>query len=268
MKRAAFWLALAGLALWASQRCAAQSDAPLDLLLDQAAKNVSGFLDKISDVRCTETVRQVKLDKNGKTEYAEDGVYDYFVLLQGSNDELLLDESRIPKREARDRKNTPMLISNGFSMLYLIFHPYYRNSFQFQLEADGLIDGHLYHRVRFTHISGNRTPVAVSVRGREYPLDLTGEAWFDSEAGMIVRLEATLNRDMQDIGLRTLHAQIDFARVSLSGWSQSYTFPTVATIEVESLRQHWRNVHRFIDYKRFMVDTQQAVAESELTKHE
>jgi len=35
-----------------------------------------------------------------------------------------------------------------------------------------------------------------------------------------------------------------------------------ATIEVETTRQHWRNTHRFSDYKRFSVSTQESVNES------
>lgn len=264
MKRIAQLIAMAGIALfWAN--LASGQPAPLNTLLDQAARNVSGYLDKVSDVRCTEKVQQIKLDKNGHAENSDAAVYDYFVLLQGTNDELLLNESRIPKREPREHKNTPMLITNGFSMLYLVFHPYYRNSFQFEAEPDDIIAGHSYKKVRFTHISGYRTPAAISVRGREYPLDLRGEAWFDPNTGMFVRMEAQLSSDMHDVGLKSLRATIDFAPVVLPGWSQSYNFPTVATIEVMTLRQHWRNVHRFTDYKRFLVDTQQTVSDKGLS---
>jgi hypothetical protein len=265
MRRLAYWLLLAGAALMTARVASAQEQ-PLDTLLDEAAKNVSGYLDKISDVRCTETVRQTKLDKNGHAEYSEEGVYDYFVLLQGDHDELLLDESRISKRETRGRKNTPMLISNGFSMLYLIFHPYYRNSFRFEEEPDETLNGRVYRRILFIHIEGNRTPAAVSVRGREYPLDLSGEAWIDGQTGAMARIDATLNRDMHDIGLRTLRAQVQFAPVTLPEWMQTYTFPAEVTVEVESLRQHWRNIHHFTDYKRFMVDTQQTVSDKEVKK--
>lgn len=259
MRIAAHLLPFAMFLAYAS-RLGAQNE-PLDTLLDAAAKNVSGYLDKVSDVRCTEAVRQVKLDAKGHTEYAEESVYDYFVLLQGNGDELLLDESRIAKREPRDRKNTPMLVSNGFSMLYLIFHPYYRNSFQFEAEPDQVIDGHVYRRVRFSHRTGNRTPAAISVRGREYPLELSGEAWFEAGNGVIARIVATVSRNMQDIGLRGLRAEVDFAPVSLPDWPQAYMFPAMTTVELESLRQRWRNEHRFTDYKRFMVDTQETVAD-------
>jgi hypothetical protein len=267
MNRYVYCLTACMISLLGSHVAAAQGQS-IDLLLDQTAKSVSGYLEKISDVRCTETVRQMKLDKNGKTEYSEEGTYDYFVLLQADDDELLLDESRIPKREGKQRQNTPMLISNGFSLLYLVFHPYYRNSFHFEPEENGLVDGRLYRRVRFTYVAGHRTPAAVSVRGREYPLDLIGEAWFEPSTGKITRIEATLNADMQDIGLRSLHAEIDFAPVTLPGWPQTYNFPMVATVDVESLRQHWRNIHKFTDYRRFMVETEQTVSDKGLKSNE
>ena len=46
--------------------------------------------------------------------------------------ELNLAESRIPIREAKkDRKNTSMLLSNGFATLFLVFHPFYAEAFKF-----------------------------------------------------------------------------------------------------------------------------------------
>ena len=60
-----------------------------------------------------------------------------------------------------------------------------------------------------------------------------------------------------------LWARIEYAPVHLPDWQQVYRFPAVATVDVETLRQHWRNVHRFTEYKRFMVGTSQAVAKTE-----
>jgi hypothetical protein len=34
----------------------------------------------------------------------------------------------------------------------------------------------------------------------------------------------------------------------------------VATIDVETPKQHWRNIHRFTEYKRFSVSTAAAVS--------
>jgi hypothetical protein len=69
---------------------------------------------------------------------------------------------------------------------------------------------------------------------------------------------------MQDVGLRSLSTDVEYAPVRLPGWKQAYRFPSQATIEVASLRQHWRNVHRFTDYKRFLVGTEETVAKDKI----
>ncbi len=238
----------------------------LQKLLDRTGREVTAFLDQVSDVRCTEQVTQQKLNRKGHTEVSEVGTYDYLVLLSGSDDELQLNESRLATGAERPPKNASLLISNGFSMLFLIFHPFYRSSFRFDPEPDGVINGQRYLRVHFSHLEGARTPAALAVRGREYPLDLEGTAWIDPATGTVVRIEPALQKDMHDVGLRSLSAEIAYEPVTLPGWDRSYRFPAEVTVEVETLRQHWRNVHRFTHYQRFMVDTQESVSNSNATE--
>lgn len=96
----------------------------LNDLLARTSDQTSGFLDQFSDVKCTEQVRQEKLGKDDKVELMEDATYDYLVIMTDAGGELNISESRIPVREAkRDRKNTSMLLSNGFATLFLVFHP-------------------------------------------------------------------------------------------------------------------------------------------------
>ena len=103
----------------------------LNDLLARTADQTSVFLDQFSDVKCTEQVRQEKLGKDDKVELKEDSTYDYLVILTNAGGELNLSESRIPVHEAkRDRKNTSMLLSNGFATLFLVFHPLLRGSVQ------------------------------------------------------------------------------------------------------------------------------------------
>ncbi len=58
---------------------------------------------------------------------------------------------------------------------------------------------------------------------------------------------------MEDLGVRVLHSDVQYAPVKLK--DASMWLPTTATIEVETPRQHWRNVHRFTNYRRFSVTT-------------
>jgi hypothetical protein len=230
-------------------------------LLDTTSRQISAYLEQISDVRCTERVSQFKLGKNGKPQYTEESTFDYLVLMDGGRDQFMLNESRLQQSQTHKApKNVSMLVSNGFSDLFLIFHPYYRSSFEYGGGEEVMLDGHRMILVRFRHIEGMRTPAAVAVRGREFPLELSGQAWIDPDTGMLARIQAEVSKNMQDVGLRALKADVLYAPVQLPGWNRMYRFPSVATVEVETLRQHWRNVHRFTNYQRFTVDTEVAVS--------
>src|SRR5579859_7171543 len=147
-------------------------------LLARTASQTAVFLDQFSDVKCTEQVRQEKLGKDGKVELKEDSTFDYLVILTNAQGELNLSESRIPVHEAkRDRKNTSMLLSNGFATLFLVFHPYYAAAFTFNLAGEDTAAGRLLEKVKFQHVPGMKSPAALALRGREYPLELTGTAW-------------------------------------------------------------------------------------------
>lgn len=263
-RRSKRWLLVASFVL----RAVAYASGAEGNVVDRASKQMTGFLEQMSDVKCSEEVTQLKLDKNGHTIYGERSSFDYLVLLQGSGDDFLLNESRLADKhnDQRNKKNVPLLITNGFSMLMLIFHPYYRNSFEFQAMPDEVVDGHRLAQIHFTHIAGTRTPAALAVRGREFPLDLTGTAWIDPDSGQVAKIKLALARDMTDVGLKSLSAEIDYVPIQLPGWNQAYRFPTTATVEVETLRQRWRNVHHFTNYKRFMVDTSATVADPEQKK--
>jgi hypothetical protein len=45
----------------------------------------------------------------------------------------------------------------------------------------------------------------------------------------------------------------------LRGVDASLRLPSVASVEVETLRQHWRNVHHFTGYQHFDVSVEETV---------
>src|SRR5246127_1059294 len=234
----------------------------LNDLLARTANQTSAFLDQFSDVKCTEKVRQEKLGKYNKVELKEDSTYDYLVILTNTGGELNLSESRIPVHEAKkDRKNTSMLLSNGFATLFLVFHPIYAGAFKFTLAGQDLIAGHTVEKITFQHVHGMKSPAALALRGREYPLELTGTAWIDPDSGSIVKIEAGVADTLQDVGLKTLSSEIDFSPLTFADSKQAYWFPTQARVEVETARQHWRNLHQFTGYKKFSVSTEEKVTQ-------
>ena len=233
----------------------------LDDLLARTSKQVEGFLDQFSAVKCSEHVEQDKLNKDGKVELKQESTYDYLVILTNPGGELTLDESRLEVKQAKaDKKNRAMLVSNGFATLFLIFHPYYSGGFQFTALEDEVVDGRRLKKVAFRHVHGSRTPAALSLRGKEYPLELSGTAVIDPQTGVISHIEAGIENTMEDVGLNVLHSEVQYAPVPFKGAKEIYWFPLEASVEVETPRQHWRNIHHFSDYKQFSVSTEEQVA--------
>ncbi|HLO08307.1 MAG TPA: hypothetical protein VK198_16785, partial [Terriglobales bacterium] len=232
-----------------------------DDLLNRTGEQVSKFLGQFSEVKCTEKVTQEKLGKEDKVELKEESTYDYLVILTNTGGELSLDESRLAVHEAKvDKKNTSLLVTNGFATLFLVFHPYYAGSFRFTAQGDELVGGHLLSKISFQHVRGTRSIAALALRGKEYPLEVSGTAWVDPQTAVITKIVAQIGDSMQDVGLKTLRSEVEYAPVPFRGMKETYWFPSQATVEVETPRQHWRNTHRFTDYKRFSVDTEEQVA--------
>ena len=230
-------------------------------LVERAGEQTARFLEQFSDVKCTELVTQEKLNGNGKVEAKQESTFDYLAILTSAGGNLSLSESRLPVKQGKKvDKNVSMLVSNGFATLFLVFHPYYQGSFQFSALGEDSIAGRQVARVDFRHIPGTRSPMAMVLRGREYPLDLSGTAWIDPASGAIVKITAGLENGLPDLGLQQLQTEVQFAPVPFHDTSQTSWFPVVATIDVETPKQHWRNVHRFTDYKRFSVSTEEAVS--------
>lgn len=256
---------LSSLLLAATLASAQTGPVPLDKVLDRASQRVSEFLDQFSNVKCTEQVTQEKYKPNGKVELEQQSTFDYLVILTNAGGDLNLNESRLPVKEAKvnRRQDVSMLLSNGFATLFLVFHPYYFNNFEFTDAGAETVDGHHARKIHFQHIPNTRSVAALALRGREYPLELSGTAWVDPDNGNILRIEAGIASTLEDIGMKTLQSSVRFAPVAFSKDKDQpvYWFPTEAVVEVETPKQHWRNTHRFSTYKQFSVTTEEHVAQ-------
>jgi hypothetical protein len=226
--------------------------------LAQVRHQVKGFLDVFSEVKCTEMVLQQKLGKKGKVEYQEQSRYDYLLISDGSDTELSLQESRLEEQASPHKKSVPLLVTNGFATLLLVFHPYYQDSFEFTALGDDVVSGRRLSKLQFRHIKGTRSPSVLVLRGREYPIEMSGTAWIDPVLGNVERIRAELQSSMDDVGLKVLTTDVTYGPVKFRGLNASPWLPAEADIEVETARQHWRNLHRFTNYQHFAVSTEES----------
>ncbi len=227
-------------------------EAPLLL----ARRSVEKYFAQAANVICTESVSQGIVGKNGKTSYREESVFEYQLQVGPNPDSLELVESRETRKASfRDVART-LLITNGFTSMLLIAHPQYETSYTFEALPDEVTDGVTMARVRFKPIIGASSPAALRLRDKNYPLPLSGTLWIDPQTGAITKLVAQVDSSLSDLGLQGMRSEIHYGLIRFRDPDESYWMPISATIDVESPKQHWRNVHRFGNYKRFKANVQ------------
>jgi hypothetical protein len=228
----------------------------LHQLLQRAGKAVERSWEQLASVNCRESVSQTKLNKNGKLASRQESLFDYLVVLQIQGEDLIVQESRLPVRQAGAVKKVPLLVTNGFSTALLVFHPFFQGSFEFSPPEEDTLGGRKCVRVKFAHVRNTRSPSALRLKGRDYPIEWQGAAWLDPSAGTLLKIRLELKSAMEDVGLRALRADVAYAPVRFENQILEYWLPSEADIDAETPLQHWRNVHRFAEFKRFTVDTQ------------
>jgi hypothetical protein len=222
----------------------------MDALL-LARESVEKFFEQSSNVVCAETVNQLTISKNGKPDYREESRFVYQLQASTNSGSLKLNESRETRKAAfRDAART-LLITNGFASMLLIVHPTYEASYFFESAGEESVDGKLFVKISFKPVPGGSSPAALQLRGQNYPLPLFGTLWIDPQSGAITKLIAAVDSSLGDLGLKGMRSEIHYAAVQFHDPEESYWMPVSATIDVETPRQHWRNIHRFTAYKRF-----------------
>lgn len=224
-------------------------------ILEAAGRRTLELSTQLSAVTCVEAVTQYKVDAKGKELARRETTFDYLMMLQSSGSELTVEESRIEKGRREKRSGASLLTSEGFSVLALIFHPQYQPGFEFTDLGAAVVDKVAARRLAFKHIPGERSPSALVLKGREFPIGWQGIATIRENTWEILRIEARLPEAMADLGLLQLSADVTYAPVRFSTESGEYWLPRNATLHAATKRQRWRNEHRFSAYRRFNVET-------------
>ena len=230
------------------------ASASLENLLGRTGHRMEQFWEKFSAVTCTETVEQQKLADDGKVLIRRRNSYDYFVLLLLSSGDLKVQESRLLQGKPANDSDRALLSTSGFSTLSLIFHPHFRESFVFSDQGSDP-DSPSLDRIHFEHVHGKPTPSVLQLRSRDYPIEWQGTVWIDRASGNIARIHAALKSSLADIGLQKLESEVHYGAVAFAGQPDPPWMPQTASIEADTVHQHWRNLHTFTRYKQFSVST-------------
>jgi hypothetical protein len=224
--------------------------------LDLARQSVRKYFEQAANVVCAESVTQGIVNPSGKVNYHEDSAFEYQLLVDTNTGSLRLSESRETRKASFRDPGRTLLITNGFTSMLLIVHPDYQDSYTFEPVRQEIVDGAAAFTIDFKPVPGGASPAALQLRGKNYPLPLSGSLWIDVRTGSITKLVAEVDSSLSDLGLRGLRSEIHYATINFHDPEESYWMPVSATIDVETPRQHWRNLHRFSNYRRFRASIQ------------
>ncbi|MBZ5527975.1 MAG: hypothetical protein LAN71_08750 [Acidobacteriia bacterium] len=231
----------------------AKPDAAVAELVRRAGVAAEELTAHLAMVRYQEHISQYKIRGNNKVEYEQEAFYDSLLLVHDKNGRMsaeeMLEEEKAPGRF----EQRPLLMTRGFSTMALIVHPYYARSFRFVQEEEEVAEGRQLVRLHFEHIKGEDSPTVLRLRGRNYALGMAGTVWIDAESGAVARIRGELSEPMEDIGLHRLNCEVRYALVELEKSGDKYWLPVVANVDLETPKQHWRNVHEFAKYRRYAV---------------
>jgi len=170
------------------------STPPLEEVLRRTGKAVEAFEQEFSAINCTEQVSQVKLGPAGKPLFHQESAFDYLVMVHSAPDNLTVEESRQEVKSTGEvKKKLPLLVTDGFSTLLLIFHPFFQDSFEYAPPEADELNGRKVLRVRFRQIHGARALSELQLRGHDFPLEWQGTAWIDARSNVILRITAGLD---------------------------------------------------------------------------
>jgi len=237
---------------------AVEAPTPIDALA-RARKNVQEYFDKFSDLTCKESVTQYVLNGSGHAIYRESSAYDYQFQATSASGALKFNETREVRNPAFRDPGRTLLVTTGFASLLLIAHPMYEASYVFEPAGSESIDGVSYAVVHFSPVPGASSPASLRLRGKNYPLPMSGTLWIEPQSGAIVKLEAKVDSSLSDLGLAGMRSEVHYAQHTFRDPAESIWVADSAVIDVDTPHQHWRNQHHFTDYKRFNVNIHEEI---------
>lgn len=239
-----------------SLACGANAATVPSDLLERAGTRAKLFWDQFTAVACTEELSQEKLNEKGKTAIRTQSRYDYLIVMGWDKGDLLVDESHVEIEAPRKGRPTgSLLATRGFATLLLILHPDFQASYTFSEPVAETLN---LTRIDFLPRPGARSPGAMELKGREYPIMWEGSAWIDPATAAVVRIETRWKDPPEALGLVSLHSDVHYEPVDLRA-AQAYWLPQSAIIELKTLHQSWRNEHHFAKYRLFSVDVKDEV---------
>ena len=159
------------------------------------------------------------------------------------------------------------LATLGMPALALVYHPYYRDEYEFACEGRGEWRGRpswvIHFRQRDDRMSEMR---AYRVNGMSFPVHLKGRAWIDADSSQILAMEADMVRPMPEIRLARDHQLIEYGPVEFAKDKTTLWLPKSADWYCNLAQKRYHRRHSFNHFLLFSVDDKQWIGKPKETE--
>jgi len=159
------------------------------------------------------------------------------------------------------------LATLGMPALALVYHPYYRDEYEFTCEGRGEWRGRpswvIHFRQRDDRMSEMRS---YRVNGMSFPVHLKGRAWIDADSSQILAMEADMVRPVPEIRLARDHQLIEYGPVEFAKDKTTLWLPKSADWYCNLAAKRYHRRHSFSHFLLFSVDDKQWIGKPKETE--
>jgi tetratricopeptide (TPR) repeat protein len=235
------------------------SNCDVNQVATEAGKRVEELVANVDRFTATEEMVHQKLSPLGLSLSTETRTFNYLVTINK------VGAWQLDVQEYRDgsvsTEHFPAhLATLGFPMLVLVFHPYYRNEYQFACEGLGEWRGTPAWILHFRQQDDQMSEMRVyRVNKMSFPIRLKGRAWIDPKSSQILAMEADMERPVPEIQLVRDYQMVEYAPVEFQNASEPMWLPKSADWYCNLMGQRYHRRHSFSQFLLFSIEDIQKI---------
>jgi tetratricopeptide (TPR) repeat protein len=233
----------------------------LDSILSAVGKTVADFFANFPNTSSVEEIHQEKVRRNEKATGSLDQKFRYLCFTPAQAWGPGFSEYRADSKGDRawpEGLRDGFMLTSGFASASLVFHPMYQPQAVFRYLGRQKVGGRDTHLVAFA-----QQPAKARVNGAFKSGETSmatfsqGLAWIDSQSYQITRLRTDLLKPLREINLEKETTEIAYGEVHFKGSGAIFWVPQRVNVAVDWNGRHFRNEHRYSEYKVFNVEATQ-----------
>jgi hypothetical protein len=149
----------------------------------------------------------------------------------------------------------------GLTSLVMIFHPSYRDGYEFSCEGLSHWHGSKAWQMHFRQRPDKPSRIrGYTIDKHVFPVALKGRAWIAADSFQIVSLETDLVAPVPEIPLNAEHISIEYAPVQFHAYKKELWLPQSAELFVDFGVRRIHRSHHFSEYMLFAVEETQKIS--------